>query len=111
VEFDATVHGAIRANAARNGVGERVRVATALPAGDVGYDLVVANIVADVLLEHAVALSAALRNGPEGARIGGLVLSGLRGHEVDRVAGRYRDLLGIAPRHAALGDWHCLRFG
>jgi ribosomal protein L11 methyltransferase len=111
VEIDATVHGAIRANAVRNGVGERVRVFAALPAGATGYDLVVANIVADVLLEHAANLSTAVRSGPEGGRVGGLVLSGLRGNEVDRVAGRYRALIGIAPRHSTLGDWHCLRFG
>jgi ribosomal protein L11 methyltransferase len=107
VEIDATVHGAIRANAARNGVDAGVRVSAALPAADAGYDLVVANITADVLLKHAVDLSAALRSGAEG----GLVLSGLRGNEVDRVAGRYRELIGIAPRHSTLGDWHCLRFG
>jgi hypothetical protein len=52
-----------------------------------------------------------VRSGPEGGRVGGLVLSGLRGNEVDRVAGRYRALIGIAPRHSTLGDWHCLRFG
>jgi ribosomal protein L11 methyltransferase len=111
VEIDATVHGAIRANAARNGVGERVRVSAALPAGAAAYELVVANITADVLLEHAVALSAACRSGLEGGRIGGLVLSGLRGDAADHVAARYAHLLGTEAIHTALGDWRCLRFG
>ena len=111
VEIDATVHGAIQANAARNGVDARVRVSAALPAADTGYDLVVANITADVLLEHAEALSAAVRSGPEGGRIGGLVLSGLRGDAADHVAARYAHLLATEAIHTALGDWHCLRFG
>jgi ribosomal protein L11 methylase PrmA len=68
---------------------------------------VVANITADVLLKHAVDLSAALRSGAEG----GLVLSGLRGDAADHVAARYAHLLATEAIHTALGDWHCLRFG
>jgi ribosomal protein L11 methyltransferase len=111
VEIDANVHGAILANAVRNGIADRVRVAAALPAVAAGYDLVVANIVADVLVDHAAGLCARVRRGPDGRLGGVLVLSGLRGDEAGRVADRYRGLLGAAPRLATLGDWHCLRFG
>jgi len=111
VEIDANVHGAIRANAARNGSEDRVRVAAVLPTVAAGYDVVVANIVADVLVDHAAGLCARLRCGPEGRLAGGLVLSGLRGDEAGRVANHYRGLLGTTPRLATLGAWHCLRFG
>ena len=111
VEIDANVHGAIRANAARNGIADRVRVAAALPAVGAGNDVVVANIVADVLVDHAAGLCARVRRGSDGRLGGGFVLSGLRGDEVDRVADRYRGLLGTAPRLTTLGEWHCLRFG
>ena len=111
VEIDAAVHEAIRANAARNAVADRVRVAAALPAGGPGYDVVVANIVAAVLIEHAAALCAAVRRGPGGVVAGCLVLSGLRGAEGDAVTARYAPLLGALPARTANGDWHCLRFG
>ncbi|HEU0114604.1 MAG TPA: 50S ribosomal protein L11 methyltransferase [Thermomicrobiales bacterium] len=73
-----------RANAARNGVAEIVRVAR----GSVGpdgpfpgrYDLVVANIVAPVLMDLAPALAQALT--PEGT----LLLGGV--HEIDEAAVR-----------------------
>ena len=111
IEIDAAVHEAIRANAARNGIADRVRVAAELPAAGTGYDLVLANIVAGVLIEHAAVLGAAVRRRPAGELAGGLVLSGLRDHEVAPVIDRYRAVLDVAPLHATLGDWHCLRFG
>jgi ribosomal protein L11 methyltransferase len=111
VEIDTAVHDAIRTNATRNGIADHVRVAAELPAGGPGYDLVLANIVAPVLIEHAAALAGAVRRRPDGGQAGGLVLSGLRGDEVQRVMDRYRVLLDSEPLHATLGDWHCLRFG
>ena len=111
VEIDTAVHDAIRANAARNGIADMVRVTAELPAAGSGYDLVLANIVAPVLIDHAAVLGAAVRRHPPGGMAGGLVLSGLRGDEVDRVAERYQGALGTTPLHAKLGDWHCLRFG
>jgi len=111
IEIDAAVHEAIRANAARNGIADRVRVAADLPAAGPGYDLVLANIVAPVLIEHAAVLGAAVRRRPDGGLAGGLVLSGLRDHEVAPVIDRYRVVLDVAPLHATLGEWHCLRFG
>lgn len=111
VEIDATCHAAIRENAARNGVADRLHVAAPLAVAAAEYDVVVANIVAPVLLEHAPALCSRVRREAADRLVGGVVLSGLRDDDVDRVAGRYADLLGTAPARAMLGDWHCLRFG
>jgi ribosomal protein L11 methyltransferase len=102
VEIDERVHEAIRANADRNGVGQRVSVTAALPVEGEACDLVFANIVAPVLLDHVAALCGRMGRG------GGLVLSGLRADDVPEVAERYAALLGAAPEMAARGDWRCL---
>ncbi len=104
IEIDERVHEAIRANAARNGVAERVGVAAMLPGGGEPFDLVFANIVAPVLLEHAAALCGRVGRG------GGLVLSGLRADDAPAVAERYAEILGAAPETTARGDWRCLLF-
>lgn len=104
VEVDVLVHEAIRANALRNGVAERVRVGSALPADAGPYDLVLANIVAPVLLEHADRLCGRL------GRAAGCVLSGLRAEDVETVANRYAVLLGCRPLVADRGEWRCLTF-
>jgi ribosomal protein L11 methyltransferase len=104
VEIDEQVHEAMRANALRNNVGERVSVAAALPAGGEAFNLVFANIVAPVLLEHAAALCGRIGGG------GGLVLSGLRADDVPAVAERYTEILGAAPETTVRGDWRCLLF-
>ena len=105
VETDEQVHQAISANASRNGVAERVFVTTHLPAESAPYDLVVANIVAPVLVEHAAALCRRVR-----AERGCLVLSGLLADEVPRVADRYTAELGCRPLVRERGDWRCLAF-
>lgn len=110
VECDLSVHEAIRANAARNGVAARIRVSADLTAARHGHDVVVANIVAPVLLDHAPALCAAVHRAATRPR-GGVVLSGLRDDDVDRVADRYAELLAMPPHRTTLGDWHCLQFG
>lgn len=104
VEIDPLVHEALRANASRNAVAERVHVCAALPARGERYDLVVANIVAPVLLEHAEAVCGRLAAG------GCLVLSGVREEEVTAVADRYAALLRQRPMVAARGAWRCLTF-
>lgn len=104
VEVDTLVHEAIRANALRNGVPERVHVGSALPADAGPYDLVLANIVAPVLLEHADTLCGRL------GRAGGCVLSGLRVEDVEAVANRYAALLGCRPLVTDRGEWRCLTF-
>jgi ribosomal protein L11 methyltransferase len=110
VEIDDRVHDAIQANAARNGVADRVHVAAAIAHEDGPYDLVLANIVADVLVTHADELVRCVR-GPAGGREGGrVVLSGLLADDVPAVVDRFAPLLGELPTITAAGEWRCLRF-
>lgn len=105
VEIDDRVHEAIVANARRNGVAERLGVRSSLPPDGGPYDIVIANIVAPVLLEHADALcSRVTRDG------GTVVLSGLLAADVPAVADRYAALLGSPPLVRERGKWHSLRF-
>ena len=110
VEIDHRVHDAIRGNAARNGVIDRVMVMSDLPANAEPHDLVVANIVADVLLLHAERLAAAVRRDSAGGLAGGIVLSGLLEEGVGRVAHAFTGLLGGPPVVTRRGDWRCLTF-
>jgi len=105
VEIDHRVHPAVAANAGRNGVGERVFVTPHLPAESAPYDVVVANIVAPVLVEHAAALCRRVQPGH-----GWIVLSGLLAAEVPHVADRYAAELGCRPLVRERGDWRCLVF-
>jgi ribosomal protein L11 methyltransferase len=105
VEVDDRVHGAIVANARRNGVIGRVRVTPSLPDDGEPYDVVIANIVAHVLLEHAPVLCRRV------TRDGGMVvLSGLLADDVPAVADRYTAILGPQPLVEMRGDWRCLSF-
>lgn len=105
VEIDDRVHGAIVANARRNGVVDRLRVTPSLPDDGEPYDVVIANIVAHVLLEHASVLCGRVN------RDGGMVvLSGLLADDVPAVADRYTALLGVRPLVGARGDWRCMSF-
>ncbi len=108
VEIDDAVHTAIRQNAARNGVTDRVAVSRYLPASGSGYDLVVANIVADVLLAHARTLCGSLRRNATGRPIGWLVLSGLRTEDLAAVSAGFEALLATQPRQTERDSWHCL---
>jgi ribosomal protein L11 methyltransferase len=110
VEIDPRVHDAIGGNAARNGVIDRVRVMSELPANAEPHDLVVANIVADVLLLHAERLAAAVRRDSAGGLAGGIVLSGLLEEGAGRVAHAFAGLLGGPPMVTRRGDWRCLTF-
>jgi len=114
VEIDPLVHDAIRGNARRNAVVERMTVSASLPAGaDVVYSLVFANIVAEVLLAETAEICARLQRGACGATTGPagcLILSGLLDDDVAAVAECYQRLLGVEPIHSSRGDWHCLRF-
>ncbi len=110
VEIDPRVHDAIGGNAARNGVIDRVVVMSELPTDAEPHDLVVANIVADVLLQHAGPLAAAVRRNPAGGLAGGVVLSGLLEEDVVRVAHVFTGLLGGPPVVTRRGEWRCLTF-
>jgi ribosomal protein L11 methyltransferase len=105
IEIDTRVHEALRANAQRNGIGERLRVAHELTAECGPYDVVVANIIAPVLIEHAVPLCKRLT-----PRSGAVVLSGLLAADVPGVADRYAGLLGSRPLVRERGEWRCLSF-
>jgi ribosomal protein L11 methyltransferase len=114
VEIDPLVHDAIRGNARRNSVVERMTVSAAMPA-EAGppYQLVFANIVAPVLLAEAATVCSRLQRGDRGAMAGPagcLILSGLLDADVAAVAECYQRHLGVEPIHASRGDWHCLRF-
>lgn len=108
VEVDDAVHPAIRQNAARNDVAERVAVSRHLSAAGSGYDLVVANIVAEVLLAEAAALCSALRRDAAGRRTGWLVLSGLRTDALPAVITGFTALLATEPHQTDRDGWHCL---
>ncbi len=105
VEIDTGVHGALRENARRNGVDDRLRLTASLPSEPPAYDLVVANIVAAALTEHAALLCDRLGRGG-----GELVLSGLLADEAAAVADRFAALLGSRPQIHERGAWRCLSF-
>lgn len=105
VEIDGHVHRSISANAIRNGVADTLHLSHVLPPHAAPYDLVVANIVAPVLIEHAAALCARVDR-----RGGAVVLSGLLEGDVPAVAARYAALLGCEPAVGKRGDWRCLSF-
>jgi ribosomal protein L11 methyltransferase len=109
VEIDPLVHDAIRGNARRNGVSDRVAVRRELSDDDGRYDLVFANIVAPVLLDRVEQLCGRVGSGA-GSGAGCLVLSGLLADELSAVADRYSRVLGAAPIPTVMGEWHCLRF-
>lgn len=103
VEIDADARESLCANAALNGVAERVAVSTALPERAAPYDLVVANILRAVLLAYAPALVARLAPG------GALVLSGLVATDVPELSVRYAPLLGDRrPERYRQGEWEAL---
>lgn len=102
IDIDPQARTATAANAARNGVAERVQALTAeeLPAG-LAVDLILANILAPVLVELAPRLLAALRPG------GTLVLSGLLEAQVPEVVAAFAPALRFAEPAVEQG-WACL---
>ena len=114
VEIDPLVHTAIRANAGRNGVGNRLTVTCDLADIAEPCSLIFANIVAEVLLAHAADVCRRLRRQANDQPRSCLILSGLLADDVPGVARRYADELGLAmgvePVQTNAGDWHCLRF-
>lgn len=105
VEIDTGVHGALQDNARRNGVDDRLQLTAGFPAAAETHDVVVANIVATVLTEHAAALC-----GRVGRHGGELVLSGLLAEETPAVVDRFAALLNVRPQIRERGPWRCLSF-
>jgi ribosomal protein L11 methyltransferase len=95
VDVDPAALDATRANAARNGVAHRLAVAERVDrvdrVGD-GFDLVVANMLAPVLVELAPAVAGALRPG------GTLVLSGFLAGQRAQVLAAYPQLTVTAEQ-------------
>ena len=108
VEIDDTVHEAIRRNAVRNGVADRIVVQSVPPVAAAGHDLVVANIVAAVLLAEADLLCGSLGRDDGERPTGTLVISGLRAADLPVVIGRFSERLSAEPRRTSRDGWHCL---
>ncbi len=88
VDNDPAAVACTQENARRNGVADRVRACTGSAGGtpgvaEPGYDLVLANILSPVLLEHAGAIAGRVVPG------GALVLAGLTREEADTVSAAY----------------------
>ena len=87
-------------NAADNGAGVVVEVCD-LAQNTRRADIVVANILAPVLIEHAVAIAAAVNVGPQGA----LILSGILDTQYAAVRAAY-EVQGFAEQRSLLiGEW------
>ncbi len=97
---------AARANAARNGLAARVRVACELPPiEDAAFDLIVANITADVLQRLAGDFVSRLAAG------GALVLSGLLADLQSDEVGAVYEALGCRRAASRVeGEWEALLF-
>ncbi|MHB8836216.1 MAG: 50S ribosomal protein L11 methyltransferase [Candidatus Methylomirabilia bacterium] len=97
---------AARANAARNGLAARVRVASELPPiGEAAFDLIVANITADVLQRLAGEFVSRLAAG------GALVLSGMLADlQSDEVGAAYEALGCRRAASRSEGEWEALLF-
>ena len=100
VDLDPQALSATAANAAANGVADRLTTGGA-SAVLATYDCVLANILAGTLLEVRGQLAAACRPG------GALVLSGILSSQADAMVAGYReafDIVGVSRRD----DWCCL---
>lgn len=101
VDIDASAIAVAEDNARRSAVEARVSFATTWPEGT--FDIVVANILRDVLLELAPSIVARL------APLGTLILSGLVSTDVPEIVARYAPLLdGRRPEIFERGSWRTL---
>jgi len=96
IDRDPQALDATRRNAERNGVAARLTCGSA-PAGG-NFDVAVANILAQPLIEHAGWLCECIRDD------GWLVLSGILGTQADSVHAAYRDRIDFTPP-AARDEW------
>lgn len=92
-------------NAALNNVAKLIDFRTHLSEPERPFDIVMANILYQVLLEHAGPLCA------RQSRTGRMILSGLLGSDVPGILARYKPLL--APMTARIherGEWRAITF-
>jgi ribosomal protein L11 methyltransferase len=101
VDIDPQALLATRDNAARNGVAERLTVAAPEQAPGAAADVLLANILAEPLLELAPAFAARVAGG------GGVVLSGILQSQVAPVARRYGAWFDMRPA-ITRDDWALL---
>lgn len=97
VDIDPQALTASRENALRNDIGEALEVAPAADPWGQGYDLALANILAEPLIQLAPALTAATRIG------GTLVLSGLLAEQAGAVTEAYAACFDMAPARERAG--------
>jgi ribosomal protein L11 methyltransferase len=100
LDLDARVLPLARDNLVRNGAGDVMLAAGTVAALDARFDLVIANLLADVLIDEASALAAAVAPG------GRLIVSGILDTQADRVAAA--SPLRLTATRAA-GPWRTLR--
>lgn len=91
VDIDLQAVTATRQNASVNGVEDRMRTETELAADGRQFDIVVANILAGTLIEHAERIIAATAAG------GQLALSGILGTQIRAVQDAYAGQISFAP--------------
>jgi len=103
VDLSSEANAEARENARLNGVETRIDVRDAMSEPPRRYDLVMANILRPVLIEHANALAA--RQDPGGH----LVLSGLLATDVPSILAAYTPLLApMSPAVYARGEWRAV---
>ncbi len=98
VDIDRQALTATRNNAATNGVEHRVRFE---PEVDVHYDVVIANILAQPLIENVLPITEQLCPG------GKLALSGILSSQADDVVDAFSRRIAFDPRRSS-GDWTLL---
>lgn len=89
VDIDPQAITATRQNAARNGVAEKLAAGTAVPPTGQCFDVLVANILAGTIVEHADMLVTALRPG------GHIALSGILAAQISDVQQAFGDRLAF----------------
>jgi ribosomal protein L11 methyltransferase len=91
VDIDLQAVSATRQNAERNNVAEQLSVGNTVRDGPEQFDFVVANILADTLIENATQLCGLLKSG------GMLALSGVLRAQIEQVQRPYRELVEFEP--------------
>jgi ribosomal protein L11 methyltransferase len=91
IDIDLQAITATRQNAERNGVADRMSAGSTFPADDIGYDVVVANILAGTLIEQANQIVAAIAGG------GRVALAGILNAQADAVMAAFEDHVAFGP--------------
>ena len=98
IDNDLQAITATRQNAARNAVGDDLRAGNDIPVRTGFYDVVVANILANTLIDHASVIAESLQPG------GKLALSGILDHQAENVQAAFRDRIEFEPTRS-LDNW------